>query len=453
LNDVFTALPGFKRLYVIPECDMHPHRFNDNALVAAVWVAPWGIDALMNAQYVELDGSFTALQPFVYNVPQAIVNNNAIPVGFSMGPTESCKLFEIFHDALIAYGMPENRLRSLPVLSDEGRALMKYSDKYHSYHFYCFCHLIRKFGAGSASGLIARRALYCSTFAEFMTELPQLASDLRVQLAKGIISEESYKSLCAFIGFELAPDGSMTGKMTDFRHGLWERGPFGVSTCDNHAERFHGVLNKASDTRTALSVRLGILQREIRRRFDKYTTDPNGQAKKHFRQLQKTSANKPETCPYEFCGWSEIWTNRFRVPFPCQHVFVPPEATVEFPQLPPLTLSDDVPVDIQLGDRKMEKWLRKILPRPSPESDAGIQWTVSNENPEEFPLNSDWVGFIRQVVTELKILGVTLHRDELLIKVTTEYLTKCREWREDPDKCSIEAKSEFRALLLGQLVE
>jgi hypothetical protein len=43
--------------------------------------------------------------------------------------------------------------------------------------------------------------------------------------------------------------------------------------------------------------------------------------------------------------------------------------------------------------------------------------------------------------------------DELLIKVTTEYMLKFIQWEQDPDRSSIEAKSEFKALLLHQRFE
>jgi hypothetical protein len=454
LHDFFHSLPGFKKLYLINGDESHPHRFNGDALVAAVWVAPWGIDALMNAQYVELDGSFTVLQPFVYNVPQAILNNNAIPVGFSMGPTESCKLFEIFHHALIAYGMDAQRLKSLPVLSDEGLALRKYSAQYHDFHFFCYCHLIRKFGAGSPAALIAQRALYCSSLEEFMAELPQLASDLRVQLGYGIISQESYKSLCEFIGLETAADGSMTGNLNNFEHGLWKRALFGVSTCDNHAERFQGVLNKACDTRTTLSERLGVVQQEICKKFAKYGIDPNAQAKKHFRKLQKNSSNKPEECPPgEACCWSQIWSERYQAHFPCQHVYVPPELTIEFPQAALIRSFPDVPLHTELGDGKMRKWLSKILHRRSANDDR-IQWPASNENLAGSSGDSTWMGHIRQVACELQSLGErSLPWEDLLIRVTAAYLSKCNEWQQDPENSNIEAKSEFRALLIKQLVK
>jgi hypothetical protein len=463
LEDFFANTDGFKQLYVIPGDDRHLghlHRINGEPLVAAVWVAPWAISALLSAQYLELDGSFTALDPFVYNVPQAIVKNNAVPVGFSMGPSESGKLFEIFRIALIEYGMPEHRFRVLPVLSDEGSALKKYSELYHEYHFYCYCHLIRKFGAGTPAALIAQRVLYCSSLAEFQAELPQFASDLRVQLDKCIIDEDSYAGLCNFIGFEredtLNPK-MITGYPSDFVHGIWHRQEFGVSTCDNHAERFHGVLNKACDTRSSLAERLGIAHHEICKKFAKYMSDPNAQAKKHFRQLQKTSSSKLDECPTK-CGWSDILSIRYGTsfPFPCPHVHVPSEMTIEFNELPPIACGGDVPVIIppmtQNEQKMMAKWLKKILPRPSEANDR-IKWTASDQNVAEFPGRPDWMAFVRQIAAELRSLGQRVtHWEDLLIKVTAEYLQKCNEWGQNPAACDTEAKAGFRAMLIEPLL-
>jgi hypothetical protein len=240
----------------------------------------------------------------------------------------------------------------------------------------------------------------------------------------------------------------MTGEITDFKHGIWKRAPFGVSTCSNHAERFHGVLNKACHTKASLSERLGIVQREIFKKFEKYASDPNAQAKKQFRQLQKNSSNKPDTCP-RGCDSGGILSVRYGTPFPCPHVRVPPDATIEFPELPPMTLFDDLPIHAIEGDSRMQKWLKK-LDRPRG-NESRIQWTASNETLAEYPGNSSWMAFVRQVAAELRSLGErSMHWEDLVIKVTTEYLSMCHG--ENPENVSVEMGSEFRGGLLEQIL-
>jgi hypothetical protein len=212
--EFFSFLRGAKVLYLTLGFPEHPYRYVENdvdrALVAAVWVAPWAISlitTLVRAKYLQLDGSFMVLKPFTYVIWQVIVNNISLPVGFSMGPTESRQLFEIFRDALINdCHLHPDALDSLPILSDEGLGVKAYAEGHDNPHFYCFCHLLRKLGAGTPVSLIARRALFCSTLREFTEECLKLAADLLALRESHIIAQDSFCSLCEFLGF--VTDGS-----------------------------------------------------------------------------------------------------------------------------------------------------------------------------------------------------------------------------------------------------
>jgi hypothetical protein len=68
---------------------------NDNKHIRTLtWLIP-NIDTFISkCQYIELDGSFQAAFPYVYTFPQAIIQNESIPLGFTFAPTESMELFQ-----------------------------------------------------------------------------------------------------------------------------------------------------------------------------------------------------------------------------------------------------------------------------------------------------------------------------------------------------------------------
>jgi hypothetical protein len=339
LMEFFSCLRGAKVVYVTSGFPEHVYRYGDSALVAAVWVAPWAINVittLVRAKYLQLDGSFMVLKPFTYVIWQAILNNIALPVGFSMGPTESRHVFEIFRDALIhECHLPSDAIDSLPILSDEGGGVKAYANAHHNPHFYCYCHILRKLGAGKPACLIARRALFCSTKEEFKEESRQLAADLLALRQSELITQELFLSLCEFLA--LKTDGVAIDVPADpdkFEHGIWNRAPYGVSTCDNHAERFHRTLNSACDTRKPLPRRLHLLCSVIYEKFATYGRDPHRQAIKHFQRLKATSSAKASACGRR-CGWSEIFQARYGVNgFPCPHVHIDEDMSLEFDELP-----------------------------------------------------------------------------------------------------------------------
>jgi hypothetical protein len=446
LDDIFNHLRGYTKIYIAdhPEC---PYRYNDKAIIAAVWLAPWAVSALSQACYWELDGSFTILKPYVYTVPQAIINNVAIPLGFAMGPSESLRLFEIFRDALLDVGMADEQLFRVPVLSDEGSALKAYARAHHEKHFFCFCHLLRKFGAGTPACNIAKRALFCSTEAEFLAQIPQLIADLAVHLEKHLISPQAYSDLSDFLGFVRDADGKITG-YGSFVHGLWLRSEYGVSTCDNHAERFHRTLNAPCDTRTALPDRIRQLVTAIQAKFDSYTIDPHRQAIKHFKRLKNQSSGKDSVCRFR-CGWAEILAKRYgAIDFPCPHVCVESGNTIQFHDMPQIAPTIES-VCTCIEDTEHADWLQKLAHKREIPAKV-IEWSIAGENDEQVPADHTTTDFIVQIAHELiGLRRIDMSWDSLLIHLGREF-ERCCGHTGDPD--DVMAKSLFRAHMLQKIL-
>jgi hypothetical protein len=94
LEDLLSSCPGEIRVFMRPE-----HRdliYEDQGVVALVWVAPFASNAILLAQFYELDCSFRALQPYVYSVPLSVHVNVEIPLGIVLGQSETAEIYGMF---------------------------------------------------------------------------------------------------------------------------------------------------------------------------------------------------------------------------------------------------------------------------------------------------------------------------------------------------------------------
>ena len=118
-------------------------------------------DIISRAQCIEIDASFYVMHPHVFTIPLAIVANESIPLGLSVGPTESSLLFEQFYTFIKSVDDDAyEKLKVIPVLSDEGSAIEKFCNDNKIRQFLCYTHLIRKFGANTQLGGIVKGLLF-----------------------------------------------------------------------------------------------------------------------------------------------------------------------------------------------------------------------------------------------------------------------------------------------------
>ena len=85
--------------------------------------------------FLELDCSFYAVEPYIYCMPLAIINNESLPLGLSVGPSESLQIYSQFYE-LFSKKYPDKKITSLPLLSDEGKALKALTSRYKILHFF-----------------------------------------------------------------------------------------------------------------------------------------------------------------------------------------------------------------------------------------------------------------------------------------------------------------------------
>jgi hypothetical protein len=297
-----------------------PFILNDKIHIRTItWLIPNINIVLSKCQYIELDGSFQASYPYVYTVPQAIIHNESIPLGFTLGPTERVDLFQECYDCIALVYPDLSFLWKIPVLTDEGSALSAFVHRNNMDQYLCYKHLLFKFIQNSPLYFLVRRILSSPTYSSLQLITPSIQRIAALIFLKSAAHQDSFEHI---FQWSFNPQNQIwSPNPTSFeKQMLWNRNSKGIGTTTNHAERFHRTMNhntKKTDIpqKKTFNFRNNIV-RKIRttnlrngRQFREYVTDLQKLAKK--KDIPQT-----ETCTE--CDMSKFRA-RFGCPVPCIH--------------------------------------------------------------------------------------------------------------------------------------
>jgi ubiquitin C-terminal hydrolase len=314
LNDLLGTLPGHKVVRAGLEdpssvCT-YVHNGKERDVVSLTWVAPWAVKAWTEADYIQLDCSFRGTKPYAYCVPQAIIGNEAVPLGFIMTPSECAETYRWWLADLQAANCGAAMPKKI-ILSDEGAALRNFTSRGHLRHYFCHRHLIQKFGAHGLIGELVTQALRTQANETYQALRPQLLANAQDFLANGEVTQELYDKFVKFLSVE-------------FPHGVWHRAADGVARCSNHAESFHGHINEKIKGLRKLTKRLQIMADYIQVRFAQYSNVKSRRTHvmrllngliRHHKKSQRQSCNLTDCLAYQ-----QNLARRCRLDsFPCRH--------------------------------------------------------------------------------------------------------------------------------------
>jgi ubiquitin C-terminal hydrolase len=288
-----------------------PYTFNGHDIVAVIWIPKWAMRTYELASYIQLDCSHWATRPFVYCVPQAIIRNEAVPLGFVMTPTESAWTYAIFMYRLWQF-LSRDKIPRRPVLSDQGPGLGLFCSFFWIVQFFCHRHIIENWGASGAIGMLVTRVLRLLSKAEFIKLRPHFVAQAEALHRKGHVSRDAFEKFREWLW----------NLCDDFVHGIWHRILSGIARCSNHAERFHRTVKdaiKAAKVRT-LARRLLVLHAEIIKRYEGYSQSNHRSLRRALALV--TSLHKPQqnVCQRPECrDFCSMMTHRYAVKFPCPH--------------------------------------------------------------------------------------------------------------------------------------
>jgi hypothetical protein len=252
LHNMFLNFSGTVHITVNPELDTKVLYSDGEPMRTITWVVPFLDDVLKRCQYIELDASFKAAFPYVYVVPQAIIDNESVPLGFVIGPTERSELFEEFYQCVKATSSMYPDLLRIPVVTDEGSALQFFCKKLKFRQFLCFKHVLNKFGNLSPLYFLAKRVLYSTTRAQLELKLP-----LILEIAKDVFTStiDHLHQFEDIIGYRFdAEKGTWSQFLTPFEPNyFWNRVAQNIGLTTNHAERFPRIMNHGASKDQACS--------------------------------------------------------------------------------------------------------------------------------------------------------------------------------------------------------
>jgi ubiquitin C-terminal hydrolase len=378
LNELMDSLAGHKTVRLGAEDATsvltYTYEGEERDVVSLTWIAPWAQRVWNLADYIQLDCSFRGTKPYAYCVPQAIIGNEAIPLGFIMTPSECNETYDWWF-ADLTNSDKRVTVHKQIILSDEGPALKHFGMNpiAAAIHFFCHRHLIEKFGSNGFIGALVQQALATECKEAYDELRPQLLADAQQLWAEGTVTQADYDKFVRFLS-------------EDFPHGIWHRAGYGVARCSNHAESFHGQINRMIKGVRSLVRRLHVIRTYIKKRFDAYNESPRTQVRRTVNRLIGYKVSTETFCRNRDCrAYQSTMARRCRLStFPCKHFALHwknTELEREFrmnplPKFAILVVSNHVHVEpqplfsVQLTSRKFAAYRKKKRKHPAPREDV-----------------------------------------------------------------------------------
>jgi hypothetical protein len=289
-------------------------------------LAPWARNAIMQANYIELDASFRALRPYVYCVPIAVIQNITLPIGLFLHVSERKELYDNVFRLLRQSGLSETIIQSKCVLSDQGKALISAVGDAGCRHFFCYKHLLTAFGGNRYIMLYTKKLLFTSSPDEFVQKFIDLYPIVSGLVIVGAIPQDLFEKFHKLFPIDPEPLtwDSIGNQLENLPHPLWLRIHDGINTCSNHSERFNRSCNAATSCVHCFNHRLGEAFRFISTYPSLFVREQDRQIKRKLKIMNQTierfHVSQFEDCPCDECFWGEYYSNLFGIfHFPCIH--------------------------------------------------------------------------------------------------------------------------------------
>lgn len=276
LAQIFIQQKGVSRVYVHDKKDGEI-KFNDDLTINGFcWFAPWTYEALMNFSFLELDCTFAILSPYVTCIPQLIIKNVSLPLGFITGVEESSELYRQLYTELQYIIGNNDRLHKLPVLSDQGSGIIKFCKDNSLDQFFCIRHIINLIGAKSFFGKLVSKLLMSQTEPEFVANHQYAIKALNgfYQVQKQIPDKVLKYSFVCISDEKIIADPNVDDDLIK-KTVLFNRSY--VASSSNHAEGFHRQLKTIAGLHLGIENNIDLLIKQIYKRYEKYKSGESAQ--------------------------------------------------------------------------------------------------------------------------------------------------------------------------------
>jgi hypothetical protein len=428
LEEFARRLKGFCHMRVDLTQAASRYTYEGHHVVSFCWIACWALEAFAIAQFIELDCSWKAVKFYAYCIPLAIINNEAIPLGFIITPTEAQETYEWFFDDLEhAAGAP---LAPKTILSDEHAALKGFADLRGWPHVFCYYHLINKFKDDPVLQLMAARILRLPELELFDAELPAVLLQLDLLHDRHLINDAAATKFAIFLGFPAYPVDPTWRH--EFRHGIWDRDDFVDPANTAHDERIHRTAENRTAEVADYVQQFDQIVALITKKYDDFQNGKHPQRKRILNELKAQRAEPKDVCDAPSCRRRrELWAHRFGLGyFPCKHTVHSP-TDISPPDVPTVRLQGDPSTFAPLA----------VLVTPTPswafatEKPASAAMTVSQFEPvRQLPQTEN--EFLIRVMRETAKLRRIDNKKDLMLDICIAWRTStpntCEDERNDP---------------------
>ena len=358
--DVLSMLPGYT--YVIKQklVDDALQIDKEHSLKQLVWIPPWASSRIDITQYLELDASFYATNPYAYCCVNSIVHNESITIALSIGMSECFDLYEEAYCCLEKIGIAKDKLNKLPVLSDMGSALISFCERRAIKQYFCHRHILERFG-NKVMRIWCQRLLECTSEEQYHEIIPLIQEEIKIWVSQfkdpSMIPNKINDILCML-------DPNTINKKYHFQQwGLWIRINECVGRCSNHSESLHRVFNAKVRGNHHLLSNIFIIAKVIMKRYIVQKNSHGRCIHEKFHDLKNKLLNlklmnadlsrfSKENCQ---CGWNKYYTAIFGVRFPCLHE-INHEKFSSCPQ-PPQLIIHEIKIEKKWKSLKQKKQL------------------------------------------------------------------------------------------------
>jgi hypothetical protein len=378
---------GFTKFYTLAGDDYGLLRLGrkgeGDQLFGLSWIFPWAAHVVkyLGPNCLELDGTFESMKPYTLEIIEAIVANESIPIGLAIFPTETAKSYHRLHTHLAEVLGPggEELLQRIPILSDMGAQLGKFTRKKWLRWLICHRHLLQSVGASSIGGDWFRRLLDAGDLAEAkqVVDAIEIEQEALGRRGKILFRRDSHRQhLKAMMDAVRSNDVNQLAGWA-----RWMR--LGCPTTTNAAESIHARLNELCRHSQSFFHSLSIVKEYLWRRFNKR----NSEKRVARRAVNKWCSQKqlakmtPGNCIFyhrlHTFGWCR-WFTGFNWLFPDMPDAVPGQSNDVWPCGTPDWLS--------AGPKETppEGWrdTRKTITVPATEGADPVQQKVEFETPD-----------------------------------------------------------------------
>ena len=330
IYDELKTLPGRVRVHYCDDNETYQMFCQGHRVEWVSWVSPISAQLLMNPnckiQLIEVDATFPIVD-YILIVPQIVIYNTGIPMGFYVGPSENAEAYKLFFASLEKSGVTIERIREIPFLGDLGTGIKKFAKDKELIIWACIRHVLNLLSEGSmVDGMIEDtiRAIRQEDYEAKAIQYTQLLEEWHNEGAISSNAIQKYNKFCI----------NKKGKFClCFRECLI--GP------SNHAESFHlqyqKILEKFSAGKFDFKLMIHLLSDYIMQREKDVPKIVNTNVSRELsnqKKYAKQLLNVHPTCGQWCIDQELILKSKFGVKFPCIHE-IKKDTTISQLTLPP----------------------------------------------------------------------------------------------------------------------